>query len=453
MLSIKKSLNPNSLVWTVAFAIVAGSFITGMTGYVTMGSNYPFVLITAIGINFILAHFIRNIAASREFSFYNRILNLFEGKLGQFFGSFAGMFILMALLFVGIGEGKTAALALRQVSFQDVSLEYFLILVFLVALIPCFMGLKKNLDMVFYVFAGLIALRTLFIVFFLSQSVELPAWSFDNMYNSVHLSDFQGDQGIVFIAFRLAFWSILAIEIFNLWKKSGARSVKKLRILFLSALVLAFTIIPGIYMAGVFPYELWQLIVLSDEGCFGACPSLALGYNFGGQAGLIIMATSSVLSHVLLVSLSFMLMSRVITNLARNQLFFGRMNKLNVHTGGKSNPYALMISFVLVVLLSMLNLSASYWVGLSLYMSFGLIMLVQVLCLLNVRYQWFNHKFLGSNTLCVLTFLSVSMMGILFYSGFKGQHSHFLNFAFAIFCFALWVAATSLVYVIKIDKE
>ena len=454
MKSLFNSANLQSNAWTLVFALMAGSFITGMTGYITMGLNYPIVLIIAVVINYILARFIKSLSAKDDFSIYQRLMHLFRGNLGHFFSSFAGMFVLLVLLFVTIGESKTAAIALQQVSGLEISLEYFIVFICLLAGLPSLLGLKQNLAAVFFLFAGLILLRSKFILFSLWNNSEIPAWTFSNMYNSIQLGDFEGSDGIVFIAFRLAFWSLIAVEIFNLWKNSGSFSQPKLRALIAVGGVMTLMVIPGIYMAGVFPAELWQLIVLSEEGCFGACPSLALGYNFGGQAGLYLMASSAILSRILLVSISFMLISSVLKHLSTGSLFFGRLEKNHGRQLGRgNNEYVLFAALALVILLSMLNLSASYWVGLSLYLSFGLILLIQVICLFNIRYKWFHSRLLGGNSLLALSILSVLMMGILFYSGFRGEHVYFINTAFAIFCFSLWVAASSLVYMLRINQD
>ncbi len=453
MNAITKSLNPKSKSWTIVFAIVAGSFVTGMTGYVTMGMNFPLVLITAIGINFLLAQFMNHSSDRHEISLYKKVIHLFDGNLGQFFSSFAGMLILLVLLVLATGEGKTGALALQQILDPNTNLLYYIIIICGAAMLIAFMKLKKHLDIIFYLFTALIVLRTLFIVFFLLRSAEVPEWSLANLYNSIQLSDFQGSHGVVFIAFRLAFWSMVGLEVFSLWKRTSVKGRgRKMIWLFAISLLLVFTIIPGIYMAGVFPYELWQLFVLGSEGCYGACPDLALAYNFGGTTGKYLMATSIILSHLLMVSISFMLISRIIMSLSRQKLFFSRLSAEDGSMALENKYLTLLLVFVLSVVLSSLNLSASYWVGLSLYMSFGFILIAQLICLLNLHFKWFASSFLGNQSLLLLSALSVVMMGILFYSGFKGEHAHFLNFAFALFCFSLWVAASSIVYLMKINK-
>ena len=454
MKTIKTSFDSRSPLWTFLFALISGSFITGMTGYVSSGTNYPYVLLAAVTINYILALLISNLSGSGDFSLYQRAVNLFGGMTGQFFSSFMGMMILIVLLIVTTGESKTAAFALRQMLPSDLGLEYYMVVLCTLALVPSLLGVRKNLNFAFYLFIAFIVLRTSFIVYFMMNRTDLPDWSFANIYNPLALSDFTGSNGIIYIGFRLAFWSIIALELLNIWKKNSHKSYRRIALLAVACVILTFTMVPGIYIAGLFPSELWHLIILSEQGCFGDCPSLALGLNFGGQAGMYLMGTSTVLSHVLMVTVCYLMISRVITHLSLRKLFFGALSRHSISTGSEgNNEFVLIFTFLLSLLLSMLNLSASDWVGLSLYLSFGLIMIIQILCLLNATFHWFENRLMDRKSLCVLTALSIAMMAILFYSGFRGEHLRFLNFAFAIFCFSLWVAATSIVYLIKFNKD
>lgn len=418
-----------------------------------MGTNYPLVLIAAILLNFIIANLILAFSQNGDWSLFQRLMKLFEGNIGHFFSSFVGMLILMILLLVAVGESQTGSIALKSLIGINLKLEYYLILFSVAALVPILIGIKRGLSIVFGLFVFLIFLKALFIALFLVGNQELPDWSYANIYNSLQFSDVSGSHGIIYIGFRLAFWSLIAIELFNVWKGTGLRSTKKLKFLFYAGIILILTMIPGIYIAGVFPLELWKLIVLSEEGCFGACPSMAIGLNFGGKAGLLMMGTSTILSHLLLVSISFILISRTISYLSKRKLFFGVFQKKKYALKmNNSNTYTLFLALMLSVLLSMLNLNASYWVGLSLYLSFAFIMVLQIMCLLNVKYRWFENAIIASRSLCVLTALSIVMMGIMFYSGFKDQHFEYINFAIAILCFSLWVAATSLVYLVKFKE-
>ena len=97
MKALSRTINPQSKLWTFVFALVAGSFITGMTGYATHGTAYPIVLVIAIAINYLLASFFKNISSLNNHGFYYRLMHLFDGKTRQFFSSFIGMCILMVL--------------------------------------------------------------------------------------------------------------------------------------------------------------------------------------------------------------------------------------------------------------------------------------------------------------------------------------------------------------------
>ena len=435
-------------------ALVSGSFITGMTGYVTMGSNYPYVLFAAIAINFVLFWFTSSLSGSREFSFYQRVTSRFKGRIGHFLSSFIGMLILIILLFVATGESKTAAMAFGEMTGLEIPIGYYLAALCTLALIPTMLGAKRGLSFAFYLFVAIIVLRAAFIVILLFNREELPQWSADNMYNSPMAEHFLGDQGIVYIAIRLAFWSFIATELLHIWSKSGNRNNGKFRAFLIAAVILVFTMVPGFYISGLFPSELWQLIAMSKEGCNGACPSLPIGYNLGGDTGLYLMGLSTVVSHLMLVSICYLMISKVISNLSKRQMYFGRL-----HNAGKAMRqeggivYVMLFAFALSLALSMLNLSASYWVGLALYLTFGLVMFVQGICLANARYKWFDNELFNRRAFCIPTILSIVMMAILFYSGFKDAHEQFVNYAIAIFCFSLWVAATSMVYLVRYNKK
>ena len=381
---------------------------------------------------------------------------MFKGKAGFLFSAFTGMIVLIIFLFVTLGESQQGAYALMRITGMNISIQYFVGFILFLSLIPLLGGFKKSLTIFIVLFATLVLVRMTFVVMSLSELNVISDWTLNNMYASLTTADFMGSKGIIFMGFRLAFWSLVAVELFNLWKKAGLRRPNKVKMLLILALLSIPTMLPGIFIAGLYPYELWQLIVFSDEGCNGICASIALGQHTLGESGFILMTFSSILSSIIQVGICLLMMSKMIQFLGQQKLYFGMIqNFVKKYEFNERETFALSstVAFVIALFITSLNFGSSVWVGLSLYMAFGLVLIVQAICVLNFKFKWFDSQYLNNRSLCVLTILSILLMGIMFYSGFRGVHWSYLNYSIALFCFSLWVAASSLVYVMKVEKS
>lgn len=444
------------MIWVGLFALVAGTFVTGMTGYITLGSDYPLALLIAVGVNLIIGQFLfRMKGRQRTVTFYKAISTLANGRGGQLLSGFVGMILLIVLLLIATGESRTGAVAIQAISGVNIDLKYFIVTICLLSIVPGLFGFKQAMKFSFSMFFLLILIKSFFGLMVLIQGADLPDWSADNLLKTMNPNHMSGTQGMLYMAIRLAFWSFVGIEAVSIWYKKGISKFKKPRYIVLLIGILILCSAPGIAMAGIFPIELWQLIIHSEEGCFGACSSLAFGEYVAGDVGYYFMGGAAVVSSMGLVSLVYAMMSHLILALSRQKLFFGSFSgAIGKAEGEHQIPLnVLILSFALTVLLSFLDRQASSWVGLALYVGFALVLVFQVICLLNYHYGWIRRMQSNTRPAKMLTLLSLLFMGVLFYTTFRGEHLKYLNTSLAILCFSLWVAASSMVYIAKLSKE
>ncbi len=446
----------NSKIWIGLFALLSGTFVTGMTGHISLASNYPIALLIAVLMNLVIASFLLNVnSAFGEITFYQKIRNMFSGNTGKLFGGFTGILILIILLMVAVGEAREGMIVINAISQGNIGNLTSIILVCSIALIPLFFGLKVTFRYAFVLFLLLILTRSFFSMYFFLGADHVPSWQIANVLNFFDQNYIYGSSGLAFMAFKLAFWSVVGIEILALMNKKAGKFFTSPANILLACLFIIVSWIPGIAMAGVFPVELWQLIINSDQACNGSCISIALGQYMVGQQGAYFMAVSSILTSIGLLSICYVLISKLIWTLSRQKLFFGALSK-GIHPERNNNHIpktTLLLSFIIIMSLSLIDKSAGDWLGLGLYISFGLMLGIQILCLLNMRFHWLKEKETGSSMSCMLTGLSLILFAIIFYTGFKGEHQKYFYYSLALLCFSLWVAATSLVYILKLQRD
>ena len=315
----------------VALVVAASTLVSDFSGYLALGYAFAAALAAGFLINALLGVSAADLSVAypRAGALYDYARNIVGGKRGRFLGLFLGLTFYGMFALGMSGETAAGAHGLKAMLGIDAHLNYYVIAICVMAVLPNIFGLKTTAWISGALLLFMLGIRWFFgIAGFLGFS-QTGAWSAANLDAGITIGDWFGSGGILAAGLALAFWSFVGIE----FACSLAEEVKEPKknmprgIILGLAAILGTSLIMVLGVGGTMPVESWRTAVAGELGAGGESPQLAVGYLMFGKAGYYLMALASVTASLGSRIIAFAVMPRVIFSIARDGLLFGNYGK------------------------------------------------------------------------------------------------------------------------------
>ncbi len=447
---LTKSLN----TWDIFIAGVAGILVTSTLigdtiGYFTLGIGFAIAITLAFIVNLLLGISAADLSVAypKSGGLYDFAKGIFGGRLGRFLGVFLGLTFYGMLAFAVSGETTAGALGLRALFRSNLPIEFFVMAIGILAVVPNIFGLKTASWVNGILLVFMLGIRWLFgIVGFLGLG-GTGTWSFANLTQGASL-DWFGEGGIITGGIALAFWALVGIEFVCFLAEEVDRPEKALpKGIILSLFVILVTsLVMGLGITGTQSLSTWQTLIASEIACAGDCPQLAVGDAMLGDTGYSLMALASVTSTWSSLIVAYSAMPRILYSIARNGDFGALSNFFSKLNPKYSTPVmATLFTFVLYCVLALSSGEVVVWIYSAAYLWAVLYVVFHILALLNRRLKpetlqtfpgwWFQPMAISG---IVLTTLSI-------YYAFAGSHVEFGGRALLVILVALGAAIFSFI--------
>jgi amino acid transporter len=433
----------------VAIVVAASTLVSDFNGYFTLGAAFIIALLLGFLINLFLAISAAELSARypRSGAIYSYAKAIFAGHAGVFIGTFLGLSFFGMFAFTVAGETAAGALGLQAIIGADTPLNYSIIALMVVAVLPSIFGIKEAA----WVSAGLLlfmlGIRWVFgLAGFFGIGHEYT-WEFANLMDGVDLSNFNGDNGILTVGLALAFWTFVGIE-FACSLAADVENPKRSMprgLIFGLLGILVTSLVMGLGVTGIMPLSEWQVLIQGDLGQKGEAPQLAAGQVMFGTTGFYLMAIASVTATLGTLTIAFVAMPRMLQTIAKDGYLLGPLSpfiaKLHPRFGTPVN--AIAITFLIFLGVSVVSnavidwvLSAAYvWV--LIYIGFHIMAFVS---------RWNKTSDEGAfKRPIVLANAAIGAVAtiIALYYAFKGAHVYYGSKALIVLAIAFVLAAVS----------
>ena len=447
---LSKSLNSwDIFIAGVAGVIVTSTLISDLTGYFTFGIGFAIAIALAFIVNLLLGISAADLSVAYPTSggLYDFAKEIFGGRLGKFLGVFLGLTFYGTIAFAVSGETTAGALALRALFRSNLSVDFFVVALGILGVVPNIFGLKTASWVNAILLVFMLGIRWLFgIVGFLGLSAT-ETWSFANLAQGASL-DWFGEGGIVTGGIALAFWTLVGIEFVCFLAGEVDRPQKALpKGIILSLFVIVVTsLVMGFGITGTQPLSAWQTLAASEAACAGSCPQLAVGDAMLGDTGYTLMALASVTSTWSSLIVCYSAMPRILYSIANN----GDLGALS-NTFSKLHPQystPVMATLFTSVLYSVLALSSGEvveWVYSAAYLWAILYVVFHLLAVLNQRLKPKTSQVFSGKWFQPMAVVGIILTTLSIYYAFAGSHVEFGGRALLVMLVAFVVAIFSLV--------
>jgi amino acid transporter len=433
----------------VAIVVAASTLVSDFNGYFTLGAAFIIALLLGFLINLFLAISAAELSARypRSGAIYSYAKAIFAGHAGVFIGTFLGLSFFGMFAFTVAGETAAGALGLQAIIGADTPLNYSIIALMVIAVLPSIFGIKEAA----WVSAGLLlfmlGIRWVFgLAGFFGIGHEYT-WEFANLMDGVDLSNFNGDNGILTVGLALAFWTFVGIE-FACSLAADVENPKRSMprgLIFGLLGILVTSLVMGLGVTGIMPLSEWQVLIQGDLGQKGEAPQLAAGQVMFGTTGFYLMAIASVTATLGTLTIAFVAMPRMLQTIAKDGYLLGPLSpfiaKLHPRFGTPVN--AIAITFLIFLGVSVVSnavidwvLSAAYvWV--LIYIGFHIMAFVS---------RWNKTSDEGAfKRPIVLANAAIGAVAtiIALYYAFKGAHVYYGSKALIVLAIAFVLAAVS----------
>lgn len=446
---LSKSLNSwDVFIAGVAVVVAASTLISDLTGYFTFGIGFAIATALAFIVNLFLGMSAADLSVGypRSGGLYDYAKEIFGGRFGKFLGVFLGLTFFGTIAFAVSGETAAGAFGLRALFHSDLHINFFIIAISLLGVVPNIFGLKTASWINGILLVFMLGIRWLFgIVGFLGLGAT-GTWSFANLAQGASLEWF-GKGGIVTGGIALAFWTFVGIEFVTSLAEEVHQPRKALpRGILLGLLIILVTsLVMGFGIAGTQSLSTWQALITSEAACAGSCPQLAVGKAMLGDAGYTLMALATVTATWGTLVVSYSTMPRILYSIARDGGFFGALSKpfSKLHPEYGTPVIATLFTLILYSVPALRSGEVVKWVYSAAYVWAILYVVYHVLALFNRRLKpeisqafpswWFQPMAVAG---IVLTILSI-------YYAFTGSHVEFGGRALLVILVALGSAVFS----------
>ena len=447
---LSKSLNSwDILIAGVAGILVTSTLVSDLTGYFTFGIGFAIAIAIAFVVSLLLGMSAADLSVAypRSGGLYDFAKEIFGGRLGRFLGVFFGLTFYGTIAVAVSGETTAGALGLRALFNSDLPIQFFIVVISIVSVVPNIFGLKTASWVNAILLVFMLGIRWLFgIVGFLGLSTT-GTWSVANLAQGASLNWF-GEGGIITGGIALAFWALVGIEFVCFLAEEVDRPEQALpKGIVLSLLIILVTsLVMGLGITGTQSLSAWQTLIASEAACAGDCPQLAAGDAMLGDTGYTLMALASVTSTWSTLIVCYSAMPRILYSIARNgdfgalSNFFGKL-----HPKYSTPVMATLFTFVFYSVLALSSGEVVVWIFSAAYLWAILYVVFHVLALSNRRLKpeasqafsgwWFQPMAAAGVILTTLTI----------YYAFAGTHLEFGGRALLVMLVALVAAIFSLV--------
>lgn len=442
----------------VALVVASTTLVSDLQGYFSLGLSFAVAILVAFVVNLLLGLSVAELAIDRPRAgaLYEYGRAIFRGAPGKFIGvflafAFAGMFV-----FAGAGEIAAGAFGLQAFFNQDLNLNWFILALAVLAVIPNLFGIKTTAWVSAVLLLGMLGIRWFFgLAGFLGFS-DAGAWSSANLNTGgPGAFDWFGSGGLLASSLVLAFWTFVGIEFVAPLVEEAKRPRRNMTVGIVVGLlvILATSWVMGLGLAGTTPAGggTWAELAISETSpCAGSCPQLVVGQEMFGGFGRGLMALASVTATLGSMTVAFAAIPRIIHAIAREGLFFGPLSTpfAKLHPKYESPVLAILTFAALATVAALLSADVLDWifagayVWLLIYATYHLLLIANRL----VRGRTNDRNLLLGSSGYALGALGFVVTIACLYYAFLGAHEIFLPKALWVIGFAL-VASVAAVLV------
>lgn len=449
-LGLTKSLNTwDIFIAGVAGIIVTSTLISDLTGYFTLGIGFAIAIALAFIVSLLLGMSAADLSVAypKSGGLYDFAKEIFGGRLGRFLGVFLGLTFYGTIAFAVSGETTAGALGLRALFRSDLAIEFFVMAIGILAVVPNIFGLKTASWVNGILLIFMLGIRWLFgIVGFLGLGGS-QTWSFANLVQGTSL-DWFGEGGIITGGIALAFWALVGIEFVCFLAEEVERPEKALpKGIILSLFVILVTsLVMGLGITGTQSLSAWQTLIASEAACAGDCPQLAVGDAMLGDTGYTLMALASVTSTWSSLIVCYSAMPRILYSIARNGDFGALSNFFSkLHPKYSTPMMATLFTFVLYCVLALSSGEVVVWIYSAAYLWAVLYVVFHVLALLNRRLKPEREQTFSGWWFQPMAVVGIVLTTFSIYYAFAGTHGEFGGRALLVMLVALVAAVFSFV--------
>jgi amino acid transporter len=361
-------------------------------------------------------------------------------------GVFLGLTFFGVVTFAVSGEAVAGAASLRALFQSDLHITYFILALYVLAVLPNLFGIKKMAYASAALLIFMLGIRWFFGLAGFWGLGDTGSWQFGNLNSGTESWDIFGSNGILAVGLALAFWSFVGIEFAGSLAEEVKEPAKSLPrgIIYGLLVILCTSVVMGLGVTGTAPIAVWQNAMNSAAGLEHEAPQLIVGKMMFGETGFKLMALASVSASLGSLVVVFTTIPRIIFSIARDGMFFGRLSE----TFGKLHPkyqtpvQATLLSFVVFLLPALYNSAVIDWIFSAAYVWIILYIVYHILSLVNLT---FNRK---NNTRINTVYLFSAVSGIILtaislYFAFQDQHLFFGGRALIVMFVALAVTGIS----------
>ena len=447
---LPKTLNSwDVFVAGVALVVAATTLVSDLTGYFTLGASFFVAILLAFIVNLFLGLSAADLATAhpKAGGLYDYTKEIFGGRFGSFLGVFLGLTFFGMFAFAASGETAAGAFGLQALFHSDLNINYFIIAISALAVIPNIFGLRTASWVNAILLILMLGIRWLFGISGFLGLGETGQWSFSNLGSDVSLFDWFGAGGVLTGGLTLAFWSFVGIEFACSLAEEVQEPRKALpRGIIAGLIVIMLTsLVMGFGITGTQPLASWQALIAGEAACDGSCPQLAVGQAMFGDAGYMLMALASVAATLGSLIVTYLAMPRILCSLARDGNLFGSLSVpfSRLHPRYGTPVIAIIFTLPFYVAPALHSSGVVEWLYSAAYVWILLYVVFHLLALFNrKRHPELMKAFTGS------WFVPMAISGIVLtlislYYAFAGTHLEFGGRALVAILTALGVAALS----------
>jgi amino acid transporter len=304
----------------VGLVVAASTLVSDFLGWFTAGRAFAIALVAMLIVNLFLG-----LAAAELATTYPKAGALYDygaasAPGGEMVKAFVGVFLgsLFYIMFMFGGAGETVAGAAgAQGLFNSGSLELWIVVLTVLAVLPNLFGIALLAKVELYTVIVMLAIRWVFGITGFTGTNGVGGWSWSNVT--------PGDAslaGILALGGAFAFWSFVGIEFVAPLAeetKDPGRAIPRGIVLGLIA-ILGTSLLMGIGVAGL---DAGWADKVADNA-----PQLVVGEAMFGSAGRVLMAIASVLATYSSMTIVYASMPRIIYGMSRNGHFFGPLSRV-----------------------------------------------------------------------------------------------------------------------------
>ena len=200
------------IVGGISVVVAASTLVSDFSGYIDIGAGFIISLFIGFVVNLLLGISAGKLAATypKSGTIYNYAKSVIGGSNGAYIGIFLGLTFYFMASFAISGETLAGAFALKSLLGWEVNEFLFVVLLFILALIPNLFNIKTTSWIAAVLLILMMGIRWLFgLSGFLNWS-DVGQWSSANFAGGEFT--LLGDDGLISAGLALAIWSFIGIE-------------------------------------------------------------------------------------------------------------------------------------------------------------------------------------------------------------------------------------------------